>query len=299
MKQAVLITAYKDFDQLVELVNLFDEDFNFYIHIDKKASLPAEFKFELLALENVKYLGQDYVVNWGGLNHLLAYLHLTELALKDEQNHFFHLITGQDYPIKSLERIKAHAAAAISNNHNYLTYFDLPTTNWKDGGMDRLNIYNFYDLLNAKKHLIWINRLRKFQQQLGIKRSLGLLPEKLFGGSTYWSLNRTCINYVSAYTKRNPGFLNRFRYTFCAEEIYFQTLIMNSDFASTVINDNMRFIDWESGKKGFPAFMDEHDFPAIMASNALFVRKIEKKELGLRAMLRNVNRKGITYGKQN
>ena len=39
MKQAILITAYKDFEQLVLLIDQFDNDFNFYIHIDKKSSI--------------------------------------------------------------------------------------------------------------------------------------------------------------------------------------------------------------------------------------------------------------------
>lgn len=37
MKHAILLLWHKDIEQLKNLIGLFDEDFKFYIHIDKKA----------------------------------------------------------------------------------------------------------------------------------------------------------------------------------------------------------------------------------------------------------------------
>lgn len=37
MKHAILLLWHKDMEQLRNLIKLFDEDFKFYIHIDKKA----------------------------------------------------------------------------------------------------------------------------------------------------------------------------------------------------------------------------------------------------------------------
>lgn len=36
MKHAILLLWHKDIEQLKNLIKLFDEDFKFYIHIDKK-----------------------------------------------------------------------------------------------------------------------------------------------------------------------------------------------------------------------------------------------------------------------
>ena len=36
MRQAILITAYRDLTQLKQLVEYFDDDFELYIHLDKK-----------------------------------------------------------------------------------------------------------------------------------------------------------------------------------------------------------------------------------------------------------------------
>ena len=40
--QAILITAYKNYHHLEDLVNFFDGSFNIYIHIDKKSSISKE-----------------------------------------------------------------------------------------------------------------------------------------------------------------------------------------------------------------------------------------------------------------
>lgn len=283
MKQAILITAYKEFNQLKELIYAFDTTFfNIYIHIDKKSNISTKTILELKKIKNVKYISQDFKVNWGGLNHLKSYLKLSEIALKDSDNSFFHLITGQDYPIKNVDYFKL---VTNTKKCNYLGYSKMPKKAWSKGGMDRLEYYNFYDTFNAKKSKKWINRIKRFQKMIGFKRPINHYLGQLYGGGTYWSLSREVLTYVINYTKDNPKFLKRFKHTFCAEEIYFQTIIMNSTFSNKITNDSLRFIDWKSGKGGYPAFLDDTDFNTIVNSNKLFARKIDQNKTTLRKML--------------
>lgn len=237
MKQAILITAHRDFEQLIDLIKMFDENFNIYIHIDKKSKLNKDTREEILRLSNMKYLTSKYKVNWVGLNHLRAIILLSKRALTDSENVFFHLITGQDYPIKTNQYLRDFVLK--KSNLNYLEYFKMPASCWKNGGMDRLHYYNTYDLFDAKNswNRILIYRIQGIQRRLNLKRSIDFSQE-LYGGSTYWSLSKSTLQYVINYTNQNPLFFKRFRYTFCAEEIYFQTIIMNSEYANHVINDN-------------------------------------------------------------
>ncbi len=283
MKQAILITAYKNFKQLNKLINEFNEDFNIYIHIDKKSVVTKEILQELTNNSNVQYIGQNYKVNWGGLNHLKSYLKLSERALKNSDNIYFHLITGEDYPVRNNDDFKL----LIDKNNDYLEHFEMPAVCWPhdNGGMDRLAYYNFYDLFNAKKSMIWIKLFRQLQSKFGFKRPINDDFGKWYGGSTYWSLSRDTLQFVINFTKENPNFLKRFKYTVCAEEIYFQTIIMNSKYAKNVINDNLRFIDWESKRGSNPAFLDESDFKVILKSKAIFARKINMQESRLIHML--------------
>ena len=69
---------------------------------------------------------------------------------------------------------------------------------------------------------------------------------------------------------------------------------MNSSYSNKVTNDSLRYIDWKSGERGGPAFLDESDFQAIINSDKLFARKIDNNKSDLIQMLttniRNVGR---------
>lgn len=294
MKQAILITAYKDFDQLIELITMFDEDFNVYIHIDKKSKLDKNTLDEIYSFDNVKFVSREYEIKWGGLNHLKSILLLSNKALAEKNNVYFHLITGQDFPIKSSINFNRFFSKSLENKISYLDFFEMPASFWPYGGMNRLEYYNLYDLFNGKqnigKTLIMVTLF--IQKLFHIKRSLDF-PFQLYGGSTYWSLHRDALQYVSEFTIQNPFFLKRLNYTFSAEEIYFQTVLMNSSYSETIINNNLRFIDWESERGGLPAFLDESDYNRLIHSSDFFARKIDYKRNGLHRMLKSYLRKNI------
>jgi len=277
MKQALLITAYRDFDHLMDIIRFFDEDsFECYIHIDKKY-FPDEAVIEkILSLGPVKLVSHHYTVNWGGRNHLRSYLLLAEEALKNSDTVYFHLISGHDFPVKQLAYFKAFAAQ--SHRKDFLTCNRMPYKNWVHGGMNRLEYYNFYDVFDAKKSAHWIQRFISWQQKIGFKRKISNRVPPLYAGDTWWSLTRETLQYVVDYTKERPYLLKRMKHTFCAEEMYFQTVIMNSPHAANVVNDNLRYIDWTSGRSGSPAHpatLDMTDFDKMKETAVLFGRKFQ------------------------
>ncbi len=280
MKQAILITAYKNFKHLIDVVDFFDETFSIYIHIDKKSRIPQEVYKKLNNNSNVKLLSQKYTINWGGLNHLKCILFLAEIALKNEKTQFFHLISGQDFPIKDCLHFKKMESATKSND--YLEYFEIPNKQWgnENGGLDRVTYYHLFDVFDAKKHIKWLWRFVSIQKKFHIKRLITNKMPKLYGGSTWWSLSRDVLQYVINYTNKKPYLINRLKYTFCPEEIYFQTVIMNSVFSKQIINNNLRYIDWNPDRVGkynpSPAILDLSDFERISTSDKLFARKFEK-----------------------
>lgn len=273
MKQAILITAYKDFHHLVEIVAFFDENFELYIHIDKKSKVTVFELSKLKAFENVKLISQKYKINWGGLNHLKSILYLSEQALKNPQNKYFHLISGQDYPIN-----KASYFVDFFKNRKeeFIEFFSVPNPGLEGNeGMDRIEYYNLYDIFNAKipnQNRI-IMELIKLQKKIGFKRSISSKIPKLYMGSTWWSLSRECLNYVVEFTKNNKFILNRFKYTLCSEEFYFQTVIMNSIFSKKVVGNNLRYIDWVARNGSNPAILDDTDYEKLIKSKAFFARK--------------------------
>ena len=276
MKQAILITAYKNYNHLEEIINFFDENFELYIHIDKKSKISETELMNLNKYENVKLVSRKFNVNWGGLNHLKCILYLCEQALKNPDIYYLHLISGSDYPIQKVSSFLDFFK--INSNEEYLNYFEIPRPNGADnGGMDRIEYFNLYDFFNAKipyENRI-IRRLIYFQRRIGYKRPISSKIPKLYSGSTWWSLSRECVQYVMRFTFENNFLLKRMKCTLCSEEIYFQTIILNSKFALKVNQNTLRCIDWVARNGNNPAVLDTSDFEKLLTTDAFFARKIE------------------------
>jgi hypothetical protein len=221
----------------------------------------------------VKLVSRKFKVNWGGINHLKCILHLAEEALKNKDINTFHLISGHDYPIKD----KSYFIEFFEQNKNrdFFSHFELPSKYWFHGGMNRLEYYNLYDILDAKKYRKYIFKFIELQSKLNIKRSISKKVPKLYGGETWWSLSRETLSYVIDYTKNKDYFLKRLKHSFCSEEIYVQTVIMNSKYAEKAVNDSLRYIDWSRRNGNSPANLDLTDWNKMIDSNKLFARKFE------------------------
>jgi len=285
MKQAILITAYKNAQQIYDIVDFFGKEFEFYIHIDVKSKLCLP---DLAIYENV-HIYKEYVVNYASENHLKAILFLSERALTHQDNYYFHLITGQDFPIKS----KNYFTQQLNTSKDYIEYRCLPSDMWADGsgGLNRIQHYHFLNIFNLRfKIKIGIGKLHKImckiQQILKFKRKHSLLSyyPALYGGSTYWSLKRNSLQFIV--DSANDHVIKSIDHTFCVEEIFIQTVLLNSDYKNNVVNDNLRYIDWVSGRGGYPGFLDETDYENLVYTNCLFARKFhENSSEGLKSML--------------
>jgi hypothetical protein len=271
-QHAVLITAYKNPQQIVDIVNYLNSGFKFYVHVDTRSKMDTS---RLGDIENV-HVFQRHAVKWGSINHLHSILLLSKEALSDPMNQYFHLITGQDFPVKSAD----HILHELDTSNDYLEHFRLPSEYWQDnGGMDRLEYYNPYEVFDYRTLTgkIIIKLLVMAQKILKIKRRdpRNIFP-LLFGGSSYWSLSRRSVQYVIDFTNTNPAAIERLKYTFCSEEIYFQTVLLNSSLSSNIVNDNLRYIDWSPHRSGNPAFLDDSDYEKVRASNKIFARKFHE-----------------------
>lgn len=275
MKHGILITAYTDFENIVDLLNYFDDDFYFFIHIDKKSTLNDSFKTRIINDKKVKLLSQDFPVNWAGINHLLAILLLCKTAVEFKELEYFHLISGSDYPIKPLSHIKNFFKENRSND--YIHCEPLPLNIWKHGGYDRIEYFHLYDYIDAKG--TWgflIHNFVRLQKLLLFKRKYqGNLP-KLYGGIVWWSLSRNTLVKVINYTNKDDKLLKRLYFTFCSEEFYFQTVLKAVSHSNkNLSSNNLRYTDWTLRNGNNPAILDISDFDKIMNSDAFFARKFD------------------------
>lgn len=270
---AILILAHKNKEQLIRLIEHLKPNFDIYMHLDKKTP------FELKSFENVM-IYKKYKVYWGSYNQIVATLYLYSEASKKNYKRYI-LISGQDLPILSNLRI----VDFFNNNpFEYITYFKLPKPNWKEnGGLDRLRL--FWENRYHKKYKIkYINIGAFFRLIRGIQKRFNLyrpLLGKYYGGSNWMALTCECILYILEYIRNNPKYLKRFRYTRCADEIFFQSIIINSEFRTKTLNQSLSFIDWAE-KSANPKDLSINDAYNILSSGKLFARKFDdKKDSGI------------------
>lgn len=276
MKQAILLTAYKDISFIQDIISVFNDDYSFYIHLDNKQNYN---KADVKALEGnrrVKYISQKYKIHWASVKHLEAILDLAREACKDESIEYIHSITGQDFPVKSPEQISEYLTQ--NKGIEFIGAAKLPCSHWVGGGINRIEYYAPYEYLNAKgKGSYLIQTMRTLQKMLGFKRRLPAEFPELYGGLVYFTLTREAVKYCLDYLDTKPHLFNRFKYTFSPEEILIQSILFNSPFKDRICNDNLRFMIWSMRDGQSPAILDERDYEKIKLSNAIFARKFDSK----------------------
>lgn len=270
MKQAILITAYTQLEFLKEIIDFFDDDFDFFIHIDKKSKIG---NLSFLDRPNVKVYSK-YRIQWGSENHLRAIVFLMEEACRIGGYSYYHLITGSDYPIQPLAEFKS--CFGVENKYNYMEWYELPRASWvMEGGLERVKYYwignTWFDIRGKVGKLCY--KLLKFQRKLGVKRKFVKLFPKLYGGGGYWSLSDEAVRYLVK-TINDNKLLDYMRYTHCAEEVFLHTLLLNADPVFPVLNDSKRFSVWE-GNAASPKLLNEFDLEQIKGSGCFFARKFD------------------------
>ena len=278
MKQALLITAYDDFEILIKMITYYSQKFDCYLHIDKKASISrAEFD-SIRALPNT-WVIRKYSINWGSYKHIKAVLSLMKIAVSNEQYGFYHIITGNSCPIKSFEEFDSFFTKY--SNHNFMELIPLENNPSKRDIEEWFYYYRFPFLYNKRgAHAEFWNQFEyyfvKLQKKLNVKRSV-YYPYK---GYFYCHLNHEFVLYVIKFLKTNPSYLKKLKYCHVCEEFFFQNIIMSSPFKTSVISSHLFFDIW-SLERGNPAILVGSDYSEIMKSDSFFARKCNSSSISL------------------
>lgn len=273
MKHAILIMAHKNYSFLHHLIEYFEHDCYVFVHIDKKSEITKDEIACLRQMPQVAGVYQKYSVHWGGFSILKCELFLLKTAMKNCDADYFHLISGQDYPIKPLSYFLDFFK---EDGLNYLFHIHLPNPRWEHNTYERFQYYYLFDLLRDKKKGIrWSNRIIKWQKKIKYKRRIPDYFDHMYGGSQWFSLSVDGLKEILIYTQKHPRFLRRLHYTFAPEECYFATVGTNILRKETIRNNHCRFIRWSHENGNYPANLSMKHFHFLVESKALFARKLE------------------------
>lgn len=273
---AYMIIAHNQFELLERLIAALDDERNdIYIHIDKKVK-NFDFKhFKSIAKSSSVYFTKRINITWGDFSQVKAEMLLLESAVKNENPNkpysYYHLISGVDLPIKSNNEI--HSFFDESSGKEFIHFSQNEAA---DSSVNRIKYYHLFRKRRNLFYKILAQAALCVQKLLGVNR----LKDKDISvqkGCNWFSITGPLAHYIVD----NMGKYEKlFRLSYCADEVFIQTALLNSPFKDNLYMPNCnnnhlacaRLIDWERGN---PYVFKKEDYSLIKASPAMLARKFD------------------------
>ncbi|MGL5549466.1 MAG: beta-1,6-N-acetylglucosaminyltransferase [Culicoidibacterales bacterium] len=275
MKIAYCIIAHKYTKVLETTIAILSKSDDVYIHIDKKSNI-IDFS-NIKQADNIYILKERIDTRWGTFSQIETTLQLMKEASLKQYDYIF-IISGDCLPVKSNQEI-----------HNFLEKNypnEYVAVDKKSRYSERVKYIYPEDSMFFKKNKTIIEKMiAQTRIKLGIMKKNPLynqLPE-IYKGTNWFTITGELNSYILDYVKANPTYLKAFKHSLCADEVFFQTVILNSKFKNNVYKGkagektpflSLRYIDWESGPE-YPKILNSDDFEKIRETDCLFARKFD------------------------
>jgi hypothetical protein len=275
MNIVYIVLAHHYPEQLIRLLyRLNKTQSTILVHLDRKMdeNCVRQIKKSTDSSSNIHYLPRSFCI-WGDFGMVQAANDAIRTIIDDQiPCDYACLLSGQDYPIKPHTELVSFLSAHLG--HSFLEYFPLPSENWTNGGINRYEEWHFsLPILSGFPKLR--NKLcrvsRRIFNHLLPKRKMPyrLIP---YGGSSWWCLAYPSLKYINDYNHDYKYFSEFFKHALSPDELFYQTILLNSPLSSTIIGHNLTYADWQ---RGSPKILGTEDIDRIKQSNMFFARKID------------------------
>ncbi len=255
-----------------------DERSIIFLHADRKWKEFDPTAISAAVMHAELHILKDRIrVTWGGVSQIRIELALMEAAVQRGEWSYCHLLSGQDICIKTQDEV--HAFFEANRGKEFLTFCG---RDWNEKAQERVR-YFFPEVGRSGLGSLFMKIARGLQRLFHIDRRKHDNVQWV-GGSNWASLTYAFAAFLVA---RRDEILRRMRRTYCADELYKQTIAFNSEFKESIYllkiadkNDdtdpamnlaNMRRIDWVRGR---PYTFTEKDLPELLSSPCMFARKV-------------------------
>lgn len=209
-------------------------------------------------------------------------------------------MTGQDYPLKPIAEIEHNLV--YGGMDGFLQYAPIfpdrmtPGADWGAGPEFRLddpfNSSMKYEYRSwrigrptvAKQRWLrpimalnlvqpWV-RVSLAYSTIGVRRRNTIFTDDFicYGGSFFCALSAPCVRYAREFARDNPELVTFFRGLLAPEEVFLQTVLVNSKkFQLTPYGTH--YIDFRNSYNSHPKVLGVSDLPAMLASGAHWARK--------------------------
>lgn len=266
-RHSYLIMCHNNFEQMCLLLELLDDDRNdIFIHVDKRVKNVPYDRLKAAVKRSGLYFSRRVKVVWGGSSLIRAELALLEAAAGGDYA-YCHFLSGMDLPIKSQDYI--HGFFSRLEGRECISFEKIENV------LDRVRYFYFFQNIIGRSSVFAARLLRRLegfslrvQHRFGLSRIKG--RESMFHEGANWV---SITGKFAKYVLENRKFIMRnFCFAFCADELFIQTLVMNSPFKDNVYTDSVRLIDWQRGR---PYVFTEDDYEELVSSGKLFARKFD------------------------
>lgn len=258
MKIAILILCHKNPKQINLLLDkLNHQDIDCYIHIDKK----ADFANKITKRSNIVLLPdeQRVSVEWAQISQVTATLNLLNTAVAGIRGgyDYYWLISGQDWPLRSADKIVKFFEE--HNGTNFVQYWNSKNHgSHQQNNLDKRNQIYFPIKLIGRKPWQKIIKRGWVEFTGGYNRTWKIFERKQLGiefyfGSSWWALKRENAT--------------------CPDESFFHTLVMLSPYADEN-TDYLTYLHFQKGANS-PDILTEDNLQRARESKYLIMRKVD------------------------
>lgn len=301
---AFLIQAHGDAPYLARMIDALDLDAaDFYVHVDAKSDIRSF--STLFGRRGVSFLQRRQKVYWGGFSQVRATLELLRTAM-DVGYARYTLMSGCDFPIKSASVIRDTLLESKKEFLRVDRRLDERPRNGHAVFVDRYHL-NDWELFNPRvarryrerRGTPWPSNFARTAAHALVRGAFvvarAALPRRRYvngmvpyQGSQWWSLSDACVRFVVDFIARTPEYVRFHQLAAVSDEFFFHSIVKASPFADRITHDfenapilgndsGAHYIDWSTKNASRPKTLDETDFAALMASEALFARKFDSR----------------------
>jgi hypothetical protein len=241
------------------LWSVWREEDAYFVHVDRKSPALASAAMGAIAAAspNIHVVPSD-ICTWGGFTLVEAALRCLMAALAADRS-WSHavLVSGTHLPL----RRAASLAAMLEAECCYLNFHSI------DLAAANLDPPNYWSGL--ARRLTY-----EYQEVPGLGHLRGAAKPApsdvaFFWGSQWWILSRSAAEYVCGF--RQGSLAEYFRRSAFPDEMYFQTVLLNSPFREQLRHGQIIWQRWDTN--GRPAYLSDDDVGKALASKQWFARK--------------------------
>ena len=281
---AYLILCHIDSKHIGRLAKKLSMAADVYIHVDAYSDL-SEFQSAVgEGYPNIYFITERVHAFWGGFNAVEAMLKLIKTAKKKYNYDRYVFLQGLDYPIKSTEYIMNFYSA--NRDVEFIRGVNA-TISDKYYFRDKCRTYYIYNS-DLKFFKLWNMIVRFLVKKIRIDLRKGYVVDNnkrydVFWGAAQFALTGKCVDYILEFNQTHKKFNKYFKHTYPADETYFVSIVMNSEFKDKVwrhgedlpveglINHrNLHYFEYNGGIKVFGL----KDLNTLLSCNELYCRKV-------------------------